>query len=1155
MNPDPEIKNGNLIVVAGAGTGKTYRLVQTCLARLREGVGIDEILVVTFTKAAAAELRHRIAQALQQAFAADPGSAHLARQIALLDRAQISTLHSFCLELVSRHFSDLGLSPRLMTLEAAQAAALQSETLDSLFESYYEAKSPSVQARRQLLLDRFHGDDRAVREAVVQLHEFTQTRPGPDRWLAARRADLLADDPQLWRESLPREIAQWVRRWRPAIEAQDPSPKKNPARALVLAAMDQNDVSAIAHIGASDDPLVWPRGSKQHWRNPFKNFSARAAALAGWLKTPDHDPLLEDWNLTREASLLLLEITQEFGGEFARLKRGRGLVDFHDLEQFSLQLLWDPKRNAPTPRAEFWQRRFQWIFVDEYQDINLAQDRILTALSRPGPGNRFLVGDVKQSIYGFRHAEPRIFLDYEAKWAGAGCDYLLRNWRSCEPILTFVNALFRRLMTGEVGGVIYDDKASLQFADTPARASLSTKADPSPKVEVHMLASAAEKPEDLDDPDDRDEPAPEAPNPLAEMDKIEAEAEILARRFQQMVESEPLMLPTGRPVGYGDIVILMRSAAGAVEAFAKVFSRRGIPFDARRSGFFNCVEILDLTNLLTILDNPLQDIPLLGVLRSPLGCFSIESLAEVRLAQPRGPFWQALISCASSASPAAAPSRQFLNRFNQWRALSRHTSLAQRLEIILEETGYEDWAAAQDRGPQRRANVRRLIDLARQFDELRGEGLYPFLQFVADQSASVGEIIPAPPDSQGAVRLMSVHQSKGLQFPVVAIAGLGKRFNLSDFKRLALLDDQFGVCLKARPPGKRVQYETLPFWAARLRGERRVLDEEMRILYVALTRAEHRLLLVATPAKKARESWAEGNAKPLAEANSLLDWIGPFLARDDSRWLEQPTGVANAWTWQWHESLPPSAQALPALSRDVTPSPGDLLALRARLEWSYPFAADTVQEAKSSATALRRGLVDEPELARPISTSKRKQPPGSLRANELGQAIHRLLQLARFPSFSGAEALRLEIAHLVETGSLGAAEAEAIEPAKILRFWSGDFGRELLARQSSIRRELTFTARFTRADLMAVGAPLAAEFGGEEFVVVQGAADLVAILPDELWLVDFKTDRLPDELMAARVQEYSLQLRIYALALSRIYRKPVTRSFLFFLETGRLISS
>lgn len=1153
MSADGPSQNENLLVVAGAGTGKTHNLVQTVVRRLKDEaapLGVDELLIVTFTKAAAAELRHRISKALQDELAANPASTHLARQIAMLDRAQISTLHSFCLELVSRDFSELGLSPRLTTLEQGQAAILERETLDAQFESYYEPKSDRARAIQKTLLDYFRGNDFAAREIVLALHQFTQTRPDPQGWFAEQRAVFTNPDSTRWRALYDQALGEWVESRRADLEAQ--SAENNPARAIVLGLLEKGDVAGIAAVyNAGENESIWPRGSKVKFRSGFKTFYDEAAMLAGWARTADADPLAEDWKFTRETALLLLDMAEEFHDAYARVKRERGLIDFHDLEQFSLQLLWDREKNAPTPRANFWRQKFKWIFVDEYQDINPVQDRIIEALARPDAvGNRYLVGDVKQSIYGFRQADSRIFGEYHAKWnnsaAAAGrVQYLTQNWRSHERILDFVNGLFGGIMTKEVGDVSYDENARLQFANDPSRAHLSRVANSAPQVEVHCLEP---------DPDEKE--SDDEGDAIGEIEKDEREAEALAVLCRRLVETKPLTLPTGSTARYDDIVILVRSARRDVDQFAKIFARHKIPFQARRAGFFDSIEVVDLCNVLRLLDNPLQDLPLLGVLRSPIGGFSVEELAAVRIATPRGNIWDALVQFAEKKeAPAAPKAARFLQRVGSWRELARHSSLAERLEQILEDSGYEDWAGAQDGGTQRRANIRRLIELARQFDELRGEGLYPFLQYITDQ-AETNDTPPPNVASAGAVRLMTIHQSKGLQFPIVIVAGLHRKFNASDFKGLHLIDDEFGLCLKARPPGSRRQYETLGFWLAGQRQRRKLLHEEMRILYVALTRAQFRLLLVGAPSKKTVKSWEKSEFRRAKDANSMLDWIGPWLTKVHDPWLSETHGQAADWRWRWHSMVK-------RLTADETPSENPLAELpaesagklRARLEWAYPFAAATAQEAKSSATALRRGLSDEPELARPIvapkSKATTKSKAGNVQASELGQATHRFLELAPFSAFVSESKALTEIQALEKRGELTREQAEAINLERIFGFWQSSFGAELLSRPETLRRELVFTARFSRTDLLNAGAPELPNIGADEFIVVQGAADLAALFPHEIWLVDFKTDCVPPKILADRLPGYQLQLRIYAAALRKIYKRPVTRACLHFLEFNR----
>jgi ATP-dependent helicase/nuclease subunit A len=598
---------------------------------------------------------------------------------------------------------------------------------------------------------------------------------------------------------------------------------------------------------------------------------------------------------------------------------------------------------------------------------------------------------------------------------------------------------------------------------------------------------------------------------------------------------------------------LIRSPKSEVEAYAKVFSRHNIPFDARRSGYFDSIEVLDLVNLLTILDNPLQDRPLLGVLRSPIGCFSIEELAALA-GREHATLFAALRTLRFKGNPdAQQKAARFLDRFDAWRRLSQSTSLAARLEEILEETSYEDWLLAQPRGMQRRANVRRFVEIARQFDAMRGEGLHPFLQFLEDQMEN-SEMAPPPVDAKDAVRLVTVHNSKGLQYPVVALAGLGKRFNESDFDGSYLIDAEYGLTLRVRPPGMRRQYPSVPYHLARERQRKRMRDEEMRILYVALTRAQFNMILVARPAsKKAHERWMGGEPTP-DKARSFIDWIAPWLSAESSDWLTTESGAVGLFSWRHHAQVgSPNPAPVAAENADRAETAKLLTTLRARLDETYPHESATLQEAKSSATALRRQRADEPELVGAfdfIKSDSLKSGSG-LRGNEAGAALHLFLEHAELSELATEPGIEAERDRLLAAKILSQAQAAAIDLAAVASFWTSEFGRELLAQKKFLHREHAFTAKFTAADLARAGIELKSALAAEEFIVVQGAADLVALLEKEIWLVDFKTDHLHASQVAARAAEYAPQLMIYATALARIYKRPVTRACLHFLALDR----
>jgi len=1258
--------DGNVLVMAGAGTGKTRTLVERAAQLLldsRADVSLHEMLMVTFTEAAAAEMRQRIRlrleEELNRSHVAGSGTSkeRLTEQLALLDTAHICTLHSFCLELVRQHFYELELDPQLKVLDEDQAKLLAAETLDALFREHYSGAGVGSEAVLRLLQDYADGRELPIRELILHLHEFTQTRPDPAGWFDHQLALFSQSDPTHWRRWLKEGVTQWREHWLPMLRSQA-SENTNAHECARL--LDHGDGTLFsAKSIASILPLIlatdriWPPKKRTVFRKPLKKFYEETAFLVSLMpKEGQTDPLAEDWSWVRHSMTTLLQLAREFGEKFAAAKRELGALDFHDLEQFALKLLWDSTGQLPTALARQWRQKLKLVFVDEYQDINAAQDCILTALSRDDTGaNRFLVGDVKQSIYRFRQAAPHIFQDYAARWRedhtpGQVID-LSDNFRSHESILNFVNPLFGALMREELGGVDFDEAAKLRFGDPEGRAMLrvaasgtpavepgilpGSYADPSlaPLVSPHRLAALyggrdAHRHEStvrveinllLQKKADEEEANQAA---LTELSSAEKEARLVSQRMLDLRASGYLIwdeeIKQRRPVDWKDMVILLRSPRGKVESFAKEFARLGVPLQAKRSGFFDSIEVLDLVSLLTLLDNPLQDVPAIAVLRSPLVGLSLNELATIRLAARGERFWTALLwwhgigsakyqasrawsekSVVSSPSPVASAGSdplpaidqgslttwqkvdEFLSRFARWRAASRHTSLLRRLELILNETSYLDWLLTQPRGEQRQANVQQLLALARRFDELQQQGLYRFLKMIEAHQETVGDREPAPLEAANAVHLMSIHQSKGLEFPVVVVADLAKRFNLSEHQNGVIFDEEFGLCPQVQPPETGQRYPSLPYWLARQRQRREALGEELRILYVGLTRAQDTLILTGTVPDTAPERWRENasslpSSHQLLQANSYFDWLGPWLTQQagSPNWTGQDEGEEEHWRWKIHHDRGLESEreqlvrAAPEEStREQTVSArvdGDKTrALMERLAWSYSHASATLEPAKTSVTAIRRKFADEadqesfrpPHLAAERFTA-RDPRDGGFSAEEIGDAHHRFLQWVSLERVTSRANLEAEAARLAAGGLITDAEASALNLAALEDFWASELGQRIRLHAREVRREWPFTVRMTSSDLTANG--LQGVVPQEEFVVVQGVVDLAVVLPDEIWIVDFKTDQLTDAELPSRVQKYAPQLRLYGFALERICQKRITERWLHFLSLRRSIS-
>jgi ATP-dependent helicase/nuclease subunit A len=1170
---------GNVLVSAGAGTGKTGTVIARCLRLiLEEQCSVENILMVTFTEAAAAEMRARLRRELEKTAASLVGEArlHVEEQLALLDTAHISTLHGFGLQLVREHFHELAIDPQVSVLDESQTQPLIHATLDALLEQCYEGKSPIAEAVLALIRNYGGGSEERIRSLVLRLHRYSQTLPHPERWLTAQLEHFAQSAPTGWRELFAHAVCDWRAEFADDVTAH--SGCENVA--ACVAALNQcpdrpafDQAAAVVRCVAEAFQREWVRGTAGKYRNPLKKFFERARFLASLIpQDGGPDPMLEDWNRLRGPMRALLELARAFTQEFTRAKRALGGIDFADIEQLALACLLDADER-PTATARAWQERFEHVFVDEYQDINAAQDAILRAVSRDGTrANRFLVGDVKQSIYRFRLADPTIFRSYEERWR-EGQDGsrvpLADNFRSRERLLDFVNPLFAELMRPEMGGIHYDADARLRFGSPVERPSLSSSADPAPRVELHVIhgadveLSAASGEEEASTAE------------VVDVDKVELEARLVARRLQALREEHHLIWDAGekrlREVDWKDMVVLLRSPGPRLEAFAKEFSRAGIPLTAARAGFFSALEIGDLLNILRLLDNPLQDIPLAAVLRSPLFGFSADELAIIRVVAGRhGEFFTALnrfhhkgSSRTSSAVEASARQKvqSFRRSFEKWRRLLRHTSLSQCLETILAETQYEALLLAEERGRERAANVQRLLELARSYDPYQRQGLYRFLRFVEEQEESGLDQDVAAVETGNAVRLMSIHASKGLEFPVVALACLGAQFNQTDLRQDILLSPRLGLCAKIVCPESERRYPSLPWWCAKQIEKRELLGEELRLLYVAMTRARDTLVLTGFDGTRGGESpWASGRSEPLhtrelLSARSYWDWLKLWLASSTQpgQWQSDALGRNELLTWRrWKkaELTQPDEGMAEATSQSRSDAHiCDLDSLRTRLTWNYSYRSATTEPAKSNVSALRRRAAEiDDEVHRPFAPARRVRAATGLSASDIGSAHHAFLQRVDLGRVGSLIELRGEAERFVNESWLTRDEATALDGEALLRFWQSPLGRALVAAPGNVRRELPFTARFSIAQLRDLG--LTRSDAAGEFVIVQGVVDLAVVDDEGIDVLDFKTDRVTPATVPEKAREYAPQLKLYAAALHAIYGRPVRSASLHFLATG-----
>ena len=1220
-------ERGNVLVMAGAGTGKTKTLVERCLdcldrdrATFDTPLKIDELLIVTFTEAAAAEMRQRLRKSLEEKIAAHPDDYHWQEQKVWFDAAHIGTLHGFCFKLVREHFYELGLDPQPTVLDEGEARLLADETLDEALQEQYEGRDEFAALVQSLIQTYGGARDEKIRSLVLRLHHYAQTRPDAEGWLANQIGKFSASEPADWQKWLTAAIQDWRDEWLPVLEnlgtpgtapaGSSPrnhaetmfsTPPANEKAAELLGILQrlQNKFSrelaaeVLEQIVSADGKENFPKGKFGKLRKPLEDLFDDAKFLASVaLVKNGSDPLAEDWNWVRGQMTALLRLAQNFGARFAARKRDDGVLDFHDLEQFALKLLWDFAADKPTPTAERWREKLRFVFVDEYQDINAAQDKIIQALSSgtgilpvqdrleacPTTGNRFLVGDVKQSIYRFRLADPKIFRDYAETWRGKNGQTipLSENFRSREPLLNFVNSVFSLVMRGEIGGVNYDDEAKLNFGSPETRAELSAAKNPSPRAE--LLLRLKKKPNEVSDDENGD---------WADLEESAKEARLIALHLKNLEKSGHQIWDgkkeAFRAVKLSDMAVLLRSPSGKAEIFAKEFERAGVKLSVARGGFYDTSEILDLLSLLQLLDNPLQDVPGIAVLRSPLVGCPLDELAEIRLAAG-GHFWFALNQAQDPKSKVQDETRakvgKFLERFHRWRKLARQVSLSQCLEEVLAETHYADWLQSRPRGAQRRANVEQFLNLAQRFDQFQRQGLFRFLKFIEAQREAGAEPEVAPVADENAVRLMSIHQSKGQEFPVVVVADLAKAFNEQDLRGEIILDGEFGLCPRVQPPQTGARYPSLPHWLAQRRQRRELRGEELRLLYVAMTRARDTLILSGgITQKKWDELWTKSAAitlRAILSAKSSADWLGLWFARQS---VNEGLTAGELPHLRWR--IVDDAELTGTVENERQKADIELPALDGKtkqklqktLEWQYEFAAATKRKAKSSVTELRRAAEELDDEAEQIFTyqfstkrpAKTFSPPGQnskLSAAEAGTAHHKFLRHIALEKTCDRATLAAEAQRLEREKILSADERAVLDLGALAEFWDSPPGRKIRAQPpDSVKRELPFTARFSPNELdELVGSsrcddrtPQPGVPTSNEFVVVQGVADLVVLLPKEIWLVDFKTDQVRADELPEKTMFYEPQLKLYAHALAKIYSRPVTNCWLHFLDTRKAV--
>ena len=1210
-----DLRNRNILVSAAAGSGKTAVLVEriiTMLTKDEPPVDVDRLLIVTFTEAAAAEMKERIRLAIEKKLMEYPDNEHLKQQATLIHNAQITTIHSFCLSVIRDHFHAIDIDPGFRIGEEGELKLLRHDVLEEVLEEKYQEGS-------KRFLDFASGystgrNDKKIEDLILKIYEFSRSYPDSDAWLDSCVKAYEIEDLEAFEESnVIKKILQDVQKnledakalvefaMQTALSIDGPAAYEAALEKDLIVIEDlqsartyRQQSEAFANVKwarlpvnkdktVSEEKITQVKKLREMVKGVVKNIAAQY-----FYETTE--AMIEDMNLCAPAMEELADLVRLFGSRFEEKKRSQNMIDFSDMEQYALRILTQKteKGFVPSPVALEYQKQYQEIMIDEYQDSNLIQEAILTSVStcRSGRYNIFMVGDVKQSIYRFRLSKPELFLEkfytYNIEESQTQRIDLHKNFRSRKEVLESVNAIFRQIMTEKLGGIVYDDQAALYpGAEYPENENLNT--------EIYLIDSDLDRVKERYQLEENEKNAEEL---LQIASEKELEARAIAMRIRELLRTQKVTdKATGelRNAKYSDIVILTRSVKGFADVFTEVLNREGIPTYAGTSeGYFQTQEIGVLLDYLRTLDNRRQDIPLTAVLTSPFCGLDAEELAKIKCFYPELPFYEAVVRYREDDEERKNEKDEVirmkisacLEQMDAFRRIVPFTPMHELLWKILEDTGYGDYVAAMPGGQQRKANLEMLIEKARAYESTSYKGLFHFVRYIEQLQKYDVDYGEASIEDEHAdtVRVMTIHKSKGLEFPIVIVAGMGKRFNMQDARSAVALHAGMGVGLDAVDLGLRTKSPSIVKKVIQKEEVLESLGEELRVLYVALTRAKEKLIITGTlprPEEKLEESrmLQRSNQKELSfgelsHAGTYWDWILPavlgcgedvplevnILHFEDivkEGLKEETKGVI-------------SRSLLEKWDTDRVYEPEMHTVMEEQFGFHYPYEKSSTRKLKFTVTELKKRaheiamdhsleeeaqeelLYEEPEVTPLIPTFMQKEE--GLTGAPRGTAYHRIMELLAFegPEPDSIEAVAEWIDGMAASGKIEKEAAECVKAYDIFRFLETSSGKRMkkAAKSQKLWKEQPFVLGIDAKELYP-------EEEDGELILVQGIIDAYFEEEDGLVVLDYKTDRVrkAEEL----VEKYQEQLRYYAKALEQMTGKKVKEKIIYAFSLGKEI--
>jgi ATP-dependent helicase/nuclease subunit A len=1196
-------KDSNILVAAAAGSGKTAVLVERIIHKIiDEQMDIDKILVVTFTNAAASEMRERILEAIYKKLEENPENVHLQRQIILLNKASICTIHSFCLDVIHNHFYEIDLPSNFKIADTAEIDLLKQEVLDDLFEQKYTENDKDFIE----LLENYtnYRGDEALQELVLKIYKFIQSSPFPIKWLQEKLELLKIEDKDIsqtiWGKLIIQAVEDDIQESIMQLETVKSKMSLYPEMTKFYQKICEDLIilKDLQNYNSWDELYIkllnfnfskWPvdkkvtndlkEDSKEIRDKVKKHIKEKTAKLLSC----SQEQAVKDLKIITPILEKLANLVTEFTKNFAEKKKEKNCIDFNDIEHFALKILLD-ENNNPTEVAKKYKEKFEEIAIDEYQDSNLVQEAILTSISKGN--NIFMVGDVKQSIYKFRQARPELFLqkydEYKNKEEKTQEDnlkiQLFRNFRSRQNILNITNLVFESIMSKELGDINYNENEYLNYGANY----------PEPE-EIKNYAGIAEL-DIIDLKEDESITAFEGEEDEEEQERVEddvLEAKFVANKIQELLNSDYMVFDKKqgyRKIRPKDIVILLRATSNLSPIYEKEISDLELPVFSDTSGtYLDTVEIQTILSVLKIIDNPLQDIPLVVVLRSSICNFTDNDLITIRLTDRNCNFYEALIKtrliCDGDLKNKI---ESFLEKLEKWKSISQYMPLDEFIWQIYLDTGYYQYVGLLPNGAMRQANLKTLFEKAKQYEKASFKGLFNFIQFIDKLKKQNGDLASAKliGENEDVIRIMSIHKSKGLEFPVVFLCNSHKKFNMQDLNDNILLHQDIGFGPTIMDTTRKIKYSSIAKDAIKLKMKQETLSEEQRILYVALTRAKEKLYITGRSKdftkyvqdkNKVLEMYESENikldAKLMKKANSYLDWIMYVYLFNQGRTITLK-GESYKLSDIITLNVSNKKDLLKALAKEEVVEQIDLKekieqilknksdeenkkseqALKELLEWKYDYIVDTTLPTKSSVTKIKQEKIKLEEILKGIEseeveykksyTPKFMQEDKKISSAEKGTLVHLCIQRLDERKDYELKDIQNMILNLVEKEIITQNEADAIDVNLIYQYTKSQLFEEL-RQAKEVHKEQPFYINIPAKDVVSEAE------NSKKNILVQGIIDLYYIdKNDNLVLIDFKTDYISNEPNAKEkiLEKYKVQLEIYKTALEQALGRKVNKT-------------